>query len=64
MEDDESKVGAIERGMPPQAAEFTLGMFRASRRGEFRVTGSTLEAVIGRRATPARSVLEAMIFGR
>lgn len=62
--DEEWKAAAIERGMPPMAAEFSLGMFRASRRGEFAVTDPTLESVIGRSATSARTVLEAMISGR
>ncbi|WP_214403780.1 hypothetical protein [Pseudonocardia lacus] len=42
--------------MPADAAEFTLGMFRAARRGEFAVTDPTLEAVLGRPATSVRSV--------
>lgn len=58
-DDEEWKAAAIERGMPPQAAEFSLGMFRAARRGEFAVTDPTLGTIIGHPATSARSVLEA-----
>ncbi|MEV4132780.1 NAD(P)H-binding protein [Dactylosporangium sp. NPDC049742] len=60
VDDEEWKATAIDRGMPPQAADFTLGMFRAARRGEFAVTDPTLETVIGRPAVPARAVLETM----
>jgi NAD(P)H dehydrogenase (quinone) len=34
-----------------------LGMFRAARRGEFAATGSDLEELIGRPATPLRAIL-------
>ncbi|MFC4037383.1 NAD(P)H-binding protein [Dactylosporangium siamense] len=60
VDDEEWKAGAVERGMPPQAADFTLGLFRAARRGEFAVTDPTLETVIGRPAVRARAVLTAM----
>ncbi|GAA1501444.1 hypothetical protein GCM10009827_010940 [Dactylosporangium maewongense] len=60
VDDEEWKATAIDRGMPPQAADFTLDMFRAARRGEFAVTDPTLETVIGRPAVPARTVLETM----
>jgi NAD(P)H dehydrogenase (quinone) len=59
--DEKWKTAAIEAGMPPMAAEFTLGLFRAARRGEFAVTDPTLEAVIGHPATSVRSVLAGMI---
>lgn len=61
--DDEWTSAAVGGGMPPELAEFTLGLFRASRRGEFAVTDPTLENVIGHRPTPARSVLEEMVSG-
>jgi len=64
VDDDEWKAAAVERGMPPEAADFTLGMFRAARRREFAVTDPTLEAVIGHPATSARSVLETFLAGR
>jgi NAD(P)H dehydrogenase (quinone) len=60
VDDEEWKATAVERGMPPQAADFTLGMFRAARRGEFAVTDPTLETVIGRPAVTARTVLATM----
>ncbi|MGC5310747.1 NAD(P)H-binding protein [Micromonospora zamorensis] len=62
--DEEWKASAIARGMPAAAADFTLGMYRAARRGEFAVTDPTLETLIGRRPTPVRSVLEAIVSQR
>ncbi|SCF12324.1 Uncharacterized conserved protein YbjT, contains NAD(P)-binding and DUF2867 domains [Micromonospora coriariae] len=59
--DAEWKANAVAHGMPAAAADFTLGMYRAARRGEFAVTDPTLETLIGRRPTSARSVLEAMV---
>lgn len=55
VDDEEWRAAAVAQGMPAPAADFTLGMFRAARRGEFAVTDPTLEQVIGR---PARSVRE------
>lgn len=57
VDDDEWRAEAVVGGMPESAAEFTLGMFRASRAGENAVTGTTLQGLIGRPATPARTVL-------
>jgi len=59
--DEEWKSAAVEGGMPPAAADFSLGMFRAARRGEFAATGPTLEAVLGRPAISVRSALARMI---
>lgn len=46
--DDEWLAAAVGHGLPAPLAEFTLGMFRAARRGEFAVTDPTLGRVIGR----------------
>ncbi len=61
VDDEEWTAAAVGRGMPPQAADFTLGMFRAARRGEFAVVDPTLETVVGRRPRSVRSVLETML---
>lgn len=61
VDDDEWSTAALKGGMPPAAADFTLGMFRAARAGEFAVTDRTLETVIGRRPRSARSVLETLL---
>lgn len=63
LDDEEWRAGAVGRGMPPAAADFTLGLYRAARRGEFAVTDPTLEALIGHRPRSARSVLEALVAG-
>jgi NAD(P)H dehydrogenase (quinone) len=59
--DDEWKDTVVSHGVPADAAEFLLGMFRAARRGEFAVTDPTLESVLGRPATSVRSVLEGLL---
>ncbi len=58
LPDDEWTAAAIERGLPADLVEFTLGMFRAARRGEFAVTDPTLERLLGRPATPVSAVLD------
>ncbi|RAO48441.1 NAD(P)H dehydrogenase (quinone) [Micromonospora saelicesensis] len=63
-DDDQWRASAIERGMPAAAADFTLGLYRAAREKEFAVTDPTLEAVIGHRPTPVRTVLEAIVAQR
>ncbi|WP_410817851.1 NAD(P)H-binding protein [Micromonospora sp. 050-3] len=62
--DEEWKANAVAHGMPAAAADFTVGMYRAARRGEFAVTDPTLQTLIGRRPTPVRSVLEAIVSQR
>lgn len=59
--DDVWQASAVERGLPPAAAEFALGMFRAARRGEFAVTDPTLERLLGRPATDVRTVLRSQL---
>ncbi|KAB1935023.1 NAD(P)H-binding protein [Micromonospora sp. ALFpr18c] len=61
LDDEEWKAAAVVRGMPAAAADFTLGMYRAARRGEFAVTDPTLETLIGHRPASARSVLKAIV---
>ncbi|MEI5675496.1 MULTISPECIES: NmrA family NAD(P)-binding protein [unclassified Nocardioides] len=62
---DEQWVGdAVAAGTPAGVARFTLGMFRAARRGEFAVTDPTLERVIGRPATSVREVLQGLVGQR
>ncbi|KJK55380.1 NmrA family NAD(P)-binding protein [Saccharothrix sp. ST-888] len=56
--DEEWTAGLIARGVPTPQANMLLGMFHASRRGEFATTGPTLENLLGRSATPIRSILE------
>ncbi|RAO50221.1 NAD(P)H dehydrogenase (quinone) [Micromonospora noduli] len=64
VDDDQWRASSIEQGMPAAAADFTLGLYRAAREKEFAVTDPTLEAVIGHRPTPVRTVLEAIVAKR
>ena len=59
--DDEWKAGFIARGLPPAAADFTLGIFAASRRGEFAAVDPALGQVLGRRPRTVKDVLAAAL---
>ena len=64
VDDEEWKDTAVARGLPAPTADFTLGMFRAARRGEFAVTDPALESLLGRPAISARSAIEQMVQAR
>ena len=57
-DDDEWVSGLIGHGVPEAQATMLLGMFLASRRGEFATTDPALEDLIGREPTQVRDVLE------
>ncbi len=59
--DDQWRADAIAGGVPEFAADFALGQFRAARRGEFNTTDPLLEDLLGRPATPLRSVLAELV---
>lgn len=59
--DDEWTAGLVGHGVPAGTADMMLRMFHASRRGEFATTGSALENLLGRPATPVRSFLEGVV---
>ncbi|GAB3921395.1 NAD(P)H-binding protein [Kribbella albertanoniae] len=61
VDDEEWKAHVTAQGMPADAAEFMLGMFRAARAGEMAVTDPALESVLGRPSTPARAVIESIL---
>lgn len=61
--DDEWKAAAIDRGLPPMVADFSLGMFQAARRGEFDVVSPTLEATLGREPLPVEHTLRRLLAG-
>jgi NAD(P)H dehydrogenase (quinone) len=44
--------------------ELSLGMYRAARRGEFATTGPELKNLLGRPATPLRTLLESVVAPR
>jgi hypothetical protein len=58
VDDDEWKRTAVSKGMPVAAAEFTLGIFRAARAGEFAVTDPALGNLIGHDVAPARVAVQ------
>lgn len=55
--DEEFRDGIAAAGVPEQMAEGLLGIFRASRVGEFRAVDPTLATLIGRPPTALESVL-------
>jgi uncharacterized protein YbjT (DUF2867 family) len=59
--DDEWKAGFIARGMPAAAADFTLGIFAGSRRGEFAAVDPALGRLLGRAPRTVRDVLAAAL---
>ena len=61
IDDDDWRATAVGNGMPAGAADFTLGMFRAARAGEFAVTDPLLGTAIGRRPRTVRSVLTELL---
>ena len=46
------------RGLPPHAIDISLGLYIASRNGEFARIDPTLEQLLGRRPTSMQDVLE------
>jgi uncharacterized protein YbjT (DUF2867 family) len=61
VDDDEWAAGLIGHGVPEDRANMLLGMFAAARNGEFATTGPTLESLLGRAATPLRSILQEVV---
>ncbi|WP_327044041.1 NAD(P)H-binding protein [Microbispora sp. NBC_01189] len=55
--DDEWVAGMVSRGVPEGQARFLLGMYEASRQGEFAEVGPALGEVLGRKPTAFRDVL-------
>ncbi len=62
-DDDEWTQGLIGHGVPEDQARMLLGMFLASRRGEFAATDPTLEQLLGRPARSIRTVLDGVVAG-
>ncbi|HEY6887645.1 MAG TPA: NAD(P)H-binding protein, partial [Solirubrobacter sp.] len=59
VSDDEYRAGMVARGVPEAQADLLLGVFAASRRGEFAAVDPTLEQVLGRAPTSVRDVIAA-----
>ena len=57
LTDDEQQARMSARGAPPGAVRLVLGLYRASRAGEFAAVDPTLAQLLGRRPTPVRDLL-------
>jgi NAD(P)H dehydrogenase (quinone) len=55
--DDELRAQMAARGAPPRAADIALGLYRASRAGEFAAVDPTLEQLIGRPPIRVRDLI-------
>ena len=64
ISDDELRARLASRGAPAPAVAITLGLYAASRAGEFAAVDPTLKRLIGRRPTPMRDVLAGATRGR
>lgn len=61
VDDDTWRTSAIERGLPPVIADFSLGMFQAARRGEFDVVDPTLGDLVGHPPLPVEHTLRQLL---
>jgi NAD(P)H dehydrogenase (quinone) len=55
--DEEYRQDLLSAGLPAPAADILIGMFAASRRGDFGPADPALPALLGRPATPLREYL-------
>ena len=62
--DDEWKADLVARGVPAAQAQFALGIFTASRRGEFAAVDPALGQLLGRKATAFRDQLATFLDSR
>ncbi|NUK53644.1 SDR family oxidoreductase [Streptomyces lunaelactis] len=59
--DEDYRAGLVSHGVPETQAEMLLGLFAASRQGEFSQVDPTLADLIGRPSTPVQDVLKAAL---
>ncbi|HWO62984.1 MAG TPA: NAD(P)H-binding protein [Umezawaea sp.] len=59
--EDDYRAGLLAHGVPEHAADLLVGLFAASRQGEFARVGPALPELLGRPALPLREVLRAAI---
>jgi len=64
VSDEEYRAGLIAHGVPEPAADMLLGLFAASRKGEFAPADPTLARLIGRAPQTVRDVLVAAVGRR
>jgi NAD(P)H dehydrogenase (quinone) len=63
VSDEEWKAGLVSRGVPEASATMLLGMFAASRQGEFAAVGPALAGLLGHQPRAFRDVLAATLPG-
>ena len=63
VSDEEYRASLLGRGLPPERADLMVGLFAASRRGEFAAVDPALEQLLGRKPTTMREVLEEALRG-
>jgi NAD(P)H dehydrogenase (quinone) len=61
VNDKEYRAGLISRGAPESRADLLVGLFAASRKGEFASVDPTLEHLLGRPPVSLRDVLAARL---
>ena len=61
LPDEALRARMAARGAPGRAADIALGLYAASRNGEFAAVDPTLERLLGRRPTSMRDVLSARL---
>ena len=61
LTDDEMRARMAARGAPPRAVQVMMGLYAASRAGEFATVGPTLERLLGRRPINMRAVMAAQL---
>lgn len=61
VSDEEWKAGLVSRGVPEASATMLLGMFAASRQGEFAAVDPALAGLLGHQPTAFRDVLAATL---
>jgi uncharacterized protein YbjT (DUF2867 family) len=57
VSDDEHRAALLDNGVPPERADILVGMFQASRRGEFAAVDPTLGQLLGRTPQTVRDVV-------
>jgi hypothetical protein len=59
--DQEYRKELISHGLPERSADMLVGLFKASRRGEFATVDPTLERLLGRKPVSMREYLTARV---
>ncbi len=61
VSDEEYRAGLVSHGVPEEQAELLVGLFRASRAGEFAEVSPVLGELLGRTPVSVREVLAAAL---